>query len=91
MVKFQHATSAWLVLPYDHCLVSLLFPDVPVIVVGTAIPTSDFIFLFYVHTCIPLFVFCLYLFLKVLMTISQNKVAVMIKEKKRISYLKMAA
>ena len=42
---FQYATSAWLALPYEHCLVLLLISDVPINVVGgTAIPTSNFIF-----------------------------------------------
>ena len=33
IVKFEHATSAMLALPYDHFLVSLLFLDVPITVI----------------------------------------------------------
>ena len=33
IIKFQYATSAWLALPYDHCLVSLLFPYMSITVV----------------------------------------------------------
>ena len=44
MVKFQYATSVWLALSHDHCLVSLLLPDVPITVVSTstAIPTFNY-------------------------------------------------
>ena len=44
MVKFLYATSAWLALPYVHCHVSILFPDVPITAIGTAILTSNFNF-----------------------------------------------
>ena len=52
MSKFQYVTSAWLALPNDHCLVSILFPDVSVTIY--CIPTSNFmiIFLNVLHICV---------------------------------------
>ena len=39
---FQYATSAWLALPYDNCLVQMPFPDVSVIAAGAVVHTSTF-------------------------------------------------
>ena len=39
IVKFQYATFAMLALPFDHCLVSLLFLDVSITVIVPSIPT----------------------------------------------------
>ena len=41
--KFQYATSALLVLPYDHCLVSLLFLDVPITVIVPFLLLTSFL------------------------------------------------
>ena len=41
--KFQYATSAMLALPYDHCLVSLLFLDVPITVIVPSLLLASFL------------------------------------------------
>ena len=51
MVRFQYAISGWSSLPYDHCHVSYFFPNVSNIVINTAIPTSNFLFLIFNLTC----------------------------------------
>ena len=43
IVKFQYATSAMLTLPYVHCLVSLLFLDVPITILLTSFLNVFFI------------------------------------------------
>ena len=42
MVKIQYATSAMLALPYDHCLVWLLFLDVPITVIVPSLLLTSF-------------------------------------------------
>ena len=44
IVKFQYATSAMLGLPYDLCLVSLLFLDVPITVIVPSLLLTSFLF-----------------------------------------------
>ena len=47
IVKFQYATSAMLALPYyDHCLVSLLFLDMPITVIVPSLLLTSFLNVF---------------------------------------------
>ena len=46
IVKFQYATSIMLALPYDHCLVSLLFLDVPITVIVPSLLLTSFLNVF---------------------------------------------
>ena len=55
IVKFQYATSAMLALPYDHCLVSLLFLDVPITVIVPSLLLTSFLNVFIYLTCIYIY------------------------------------